>query len=626
MCGLTGYVGHDDQASFDLEAAMDFLRQRGPDERGAYRAAGASLGHTRLAVIDLSSGQQPMPSADGRHVLIFNGEIYNYQALRSKLAAAGARFRTQSDSEVLLELFLREGFERCLEQLRGMFAFAILDTAERTLYMARDRIGKKPLVYAETERGFLFASEIGALFALDPRLSRAVDARAIDYYLTYRYVPSPRTGFSAVRKLPPAHAMVVKDGQVKRIWRYWHIDPARRSSLSFQEACEGLREKLLEATRLRMIADVPLGAFLSGGVDSSITVAAMARLSDRPVKTFAVGFAEEEFSELPFAARVAKHLGTEHCEIVVESQAAELVPMLVEHYGEPFGDDSALPSYLVAKAARQHVTVALTGDGGDEAFAGYKRYYQIHLLERLERLRLGPAWRGARRLTAALEAAARKRKPAFPATRADQMLYLRGLDRYKHLYAIFPDDAKHALYTPAFRRAVGSAGTTDYLEAHVSERTDVTRYLLLDMETFLPDDVLFKVDIASMQASLECRSPFLDHEVMEFAASLPGRYKLGWLKHHKRILKSAFARWLPPATFERRKQGFSAPVSKWLRHDLWPMVQSRLLAEKTLAPWLDQAAVERYALRHRSGEAPNGKIVWTLLMLAQWVRQMKVET
>lgn len=632
MCGILGFVSPDGSApAFDLAAAVARLHHRGPDDSGQWREGATGLGFVRLSIIDLSpAGHQPMTSPCGRYTIVFNGEVYNFPDLRAGLEAEGETFVGHSDTEVLLRLFVREGLEACLARLRGMFAFAVWDRAERTLSAARDRLGVKPLVYAQTPRGFVFASEIAGLFALDSALSRAPDFQALDHYLTFQYIPAPMSGFAAIRKLPPAHAMVVRDGRVERIFRYWDIDFSKRSTLSFADACESLREKTLEATRIRMISDVPLGAFLSGGIDSSITVAAMARLSNQPIKTFAIGFDDARFNELPFARQVAEHLSTEHREMTVRPDAVEWLPRLIEHLGEPLADNSILPTFYVSRFAREQVTVALTGDGGDESFAGYRRFYQMRRADVLGRAGLTPVWRGLRRLTVAAENRLKPHRPkrTFPATRADEMLFLKGAEAYKHLLAFYPDAAKEELLTAAFNGKRGASRTTAYLEEALARATGAdaaTRWCYADLVTYLPEDILFKVDIASMAVSLECRSPFLDHEVVEFAYSLPGSYKLSAGGRHKHILKEAFKDWLPPGFMDRPKQGFSAPLARWLREDFGSLLRERLLDNRTLAPWFDQALVARYVEEHLSGKGSHSQRLWPLLVLAIWIDKFKVD-
>jgi asparagine synthase (glutamine-hydrolysing) len=631
MCGILGYAAPEGAApNFDLATAVKRLAHRGPDDSGLWREGSTELGFVRLAIIDLSpAGHQPMLSPCDRYAIVFNGEIYNFPELRAELEAKGETFVGHSDTEILLRLFAREGLEACLARLRGMFAFAVWDRQTRSLSLARDRLGVKPLVYAETARGFVFGSEIAALFAIDPQLPRAPDFQALDHYLSFQYIPAPLSGFAAVRKLPPGHAMVVRDGRIERIFRYWDIDFSKRSTLSFPDACEALREKILEATKIRMISDVPLGAFLSGGIDSSITVAAMARLSDQPIKTFAIGFDDERFNELPFARQVATHLGTEHREMMVRPDAVEWLPRLIEHLGEPLADNSILPTFYVSRFAREQVTVALTGDGGDESFAGYRRFYQMRRADVLARAGLTPVWRGLRRFGVAVENRLKPHRAgrSFPATRADEMLFLKGAEAYKHLLAFYPDADKERLLTEAFRARRGPSQTSAYLEAVLARAAGAdttTRWCYADLMTYLPEDILFKVDIASMAVSLECRSPFLDHRVVEFAYSLPGPYKLTARGRHKHILKEAFKDWLPAGFMDRPKQGFSAPLARWLREDFGPLLRERLIERQTLAPWFDQAQVTRYVEEHLSGRGSHSQKLWPLLVLAIWVDRFEV--
>jgi len=630
MCGLLGHAMRDGaNAPGDVRQALACISHRGPDDQGVWSESATALGFARLSIIDVSPlGHQPMQSPDGRYVIVFNGEIYNFPDLRNKLEAQGERFAGHSDTEILLRLFAREGFEACLTQLRGMFAFAVWDRQQGTLSLARDRLGVKPLVYAQTAQGVLFASEIAALFELDATLSRRPDLEAIDHYLTYQYIPAPLTGFASVRKLPPAHAMVVKGGRVERVFRYWDIDFSKRSTLAFEDACAALREQVLEATRIRLVSDVPLGAFLSGGIDSSITVAAMSRLSSSAVKTYAIGFEDERFNELPYARQVAEHLHTDHHEMTVRANAVELLPQLVRHLGEPMADNSLMPTFHVSQFARNEVTVALTGDGGDEVFAGYRRFYHMRRADALRAWKLTPLWKSGRRLTVALENMARpnKRKKVFPATRADEILSMHGAARYKHLLAFYTDAEKAALVTPRLAEAAGRANDA-WLEqalARTSGADRLNRWLYLDMCTYLPEDILFKVDIASMANSLECRSPFLDHKLIEFAFSLPGGYKLDAGGRHKRILKEAFKDWLPAGFMERQKKGFSVPLEKWLREDLGELMRDQLLGARALSPWIRQERVETMVQDHLSGRASHSNRLWALLVLSQWIQAFRV--
>lgn len=630
MCGITGLVSGSPDVERRVAAAVDALNHRGPDDSGVWSGGPACLGFARLSIIDLSpAGHQPMLSPDGRYVLVFNGEIYNFPDLRKELEARGETFVGHSDTEILLRCFVLEGFEACLARLRGMFAFAIWDRHEATLYCARDRLGVKPFVYAESDGDFLFASEINALFSLQPQLPRDPDFTALDHYLSFQYVPAPMSAFRSVRKLPPAHAMIVKSGRIRRMFRYWDIDFSRRSALSFGEACEQLRAQVLEATRIRLVSDVPLGAFLSGGIDSSITVAAMARLGHTPLETFTIGFDDAKFNELPFAREVATHLGTSHHEQVVHPNAAEIMPQMVEHLGEPLADNSVIPTYYVSRFARSRVTVALTGDGADEVFAGYRRFYQMRRVEWLAERGLIPAWRALRAFGVRLEQRLRPDKPRvrFPATRADQMLAMQGLDRYKHLLAFVTDEEKSSLLAPEFARAVAESRTSEYLAGPWRQAAGgdiLNRFLYIDLRTFLAEDILFKVDITSMANSLECRSPFLDHKLIEFAFSLPGGYKATPRGRHKHILKEAFGSWLPPGFMDRPKQGFSVPLARWLREDLGEMMQDTLLGNPALGRWFRREEIERYVREHRSGTVSHSTRLWPLFVLALWVERMRV--
>lgn len=628
MCGIVGYVGRNAEV-FNLDGAIRWLHNRGPDEQGRWIGDGVGLGHTRLSIIDLAGGQQPMRSADGRYSLVYNGEVYNFPELRKILESEGVAFRSHCDTEVILHLFIREGFERCLKKLRGMFSFAVWDDAEKTLSLARDRLGVKPLVYSQNERGFSFASEIGALFALDKALSREPDLQAIDHYMTFQYVPAPLSGFKAVKKLPPAHAMIVRDGRIAKTWRYWDVDGAKRSDLSFGDAQEALREKVLEATRIRLVSDVPLGAFLSGGIDSSITVAAMSRLMTEPVKTFAVGFEEQKFNELPYARQIAGYLGTDHHELVVKADAISVLPSIIDHFGEPMADNSVIPTFFVARAARRHVTVALTGDGADESFGGYKRFYEMKLLADLERYGLTGAWRTGRKLSALVEGLLNKRRRhlRFPVNRFDEALSLSGSARYSHLMAFFTAPDKASLYRPRFADQIQRDGSECFFDERLAEiraPDALNRFLLFYLKGYLPDDILFKVDIASMLTSLECRSPFLDHELIEFAASLPGDYKIGSRGRSKWILKETFKDWLPNDFMKRKKQGFSSPVGDWLRGDLAPMLQERLVVEKRLATWFEQDKIQAYVENHLAGKRAESRKLWSLLVLAEWMERYNV--
>ncbi|MBF0182870.1 MAG: asparagine synthase (glutamine-hydrolyzing) [Magnetococcales bacterium] len=626
MCGIVGYSLARPRDNLRLAQAVSSLAHRGPDAHGSVQDEFTALAHTRLAIIDLRAGQQPMHSDDGRYVIIFNGEIYNFPSLKAELASLGETFNSHSDTEVLLRTFIRYGLEQTLSKLRGMFAFAIWERSTQTLYLARDRLGVKPLVYHCGPDGFFFASEIQTLLALDPTLSRRIDPEGVLHYLALRYIPSPWTAWQEIRKLPPAHAMVVRQGRIERLFRYWQIDPQRQIDIPFAEAVEQLQQRFLEATKIRMIADVPLGAFLSGGVDSSVTVAAMAQLSPQAVQTFAIGFQQQPFNELPFARIAAEHLQTRHHETIVEAKVAELLPRLLHHFGEPIGDDSILPTFMVAQAARQQVTVSLTGDGADELFAGYRRHYHLHALDRLEQWQLLPLWGVIRRTTLLVENCLRRkaRRRSFPATRADALLPLNQLQRVQSLLMTFSAEERQALLAES---AIAHATLP---ESWLAERwlacaggPLLNHLLRFDSATYLGENLLAKVDITSMMNSLECRSPFLDHQLVEWVSALPGHYKLAFRQRHKHLLKTAFADRLPPGFFQRQKQGFSAPVNTWMQQELATEIKDLLLGNKQLAPLLNQQRVENVVQNYFSGQQKEGKMLWVLFILGKWLHSMQ---
>ena len=404
MCGILGYYAANNHNNlFNTKNALKHLNHRGPDENNIYQHHNIALAHTRLSIIDLNGGHQPIHSANNRWCLSYNGEIYNFPLLKKELENKGHTICKHSDTDILIRLIEVYGVQKTLSKIRGMFAFAVLDKQKQELWIARDRLGVKPLVYTETQDGFAFSSEIGTLLKLYPSLSPSLNNQAIDDYLSFQYIPAPMTGFNEIKKLPPAHFLKIKRGKITDIQRYWDIDHTKTYTLSFQDACEAIRQKFLEATKIRMISDVPLGAFLSGGVDSTITVAAMQKLSNKQIKTFSIGFEDKQLNELAYAKEAATFLNTNHQELTISPNAADIIPKFLTHYGEPHADNSIIPTFSVCNFARQQVTVALTGDGADEIFGGYKRMYQIHLLEKLEQFKLLKPWRLSRKLTVTLE-------------------------------------------------------------------------------------------------------------------------------------------------------------------------------------------------------------------------------
>jgi len=620
MCGITGIV-RTDEAPIDrhlLEQMNQAIRHRGPDEDGFYLHDGVGLAIRRLAIIDLKTGQQPIHNRDRTRWLVFNGEIYNYRDLREKLEKLGHQFYTNSDTEAVIAAYDQYGTD-CPKHLRGMFAFAIWDEREKSLFLARDRVGKKPLLYAQTPNQLLFASEFSAL-VLHPDVSRDVDYEAIHHYLSFICVPAPLTAYRSIRKLEPAHWLLWRNGEIKTE-RYWQLDFSNKVSLNETEAGERAIELLREAVRIRLMSEVPLGAFLSGGIDSSAVVALMAQESSERVKTFSIGFEEQDFSELHHARRVAEYVGADHHEFVVRPDAMEVLPMLVEHYGEPFADSSAIPSYYVSRETRRYVTVALNGDGGDECFAGYERYAAMNLAQSYAALpgvlRDGVIGNAAR----ALPAFQSRANPLSKAQRFVAAASLSPIERYLRWISAFDENAKLNLYSDSFRQETARFSTAGIIAPWFAKANGsgiVDAALLTDTMTYLPNDLLVKMDIASMSVSLEARSPFLDHVLMEFAASLPEKLKLRRLTT-KYLLKQVLKKLVPAENLTRRKMGFGVPIGYWFRGVMQPFLRETLLSDKALARGLFQPEqVRRIVDEHVEQKADHSHRLWSLLMLELW--------
>jgi asparagine synthase (glutamine-hydrolysing) len=621
MCGIVGQVRPTgrpvDPALPDRMCAG--LEHRGPDSRGIHRDDGAWLGIQRLRVIDLHTGDQPIYNEDRSVVVVLNGEIYNYRELRRDLQARGHRFATDGDTEVIVHLYEELG-EECVRRLHGMFAFALWDRRRQQLLLARDRVGKKPLVYALRDGGISFGSEMGALLQ-DPEIPREVDHEAIDAYLGLGYVPAPLTALRGVRKLPPAHTLVLRDGRA-RLQRYWRLDYSRKLDLPVQDWRERIREQLLAATRRRMISDVPLGAFLSGGIDSSAVVAAMAQVSTEPVRTFSIGFDHAAFDELPHARRVAERFGTVHEEFQVRADAVEIVPRIVRHYGEPFADSSAIPSFYLAEMTRRHVTVALNGDGGDESFGGYTRYVSNAMAGRLERLPR-PLRRGVSALGSRIPSGGEITSVANKARRLASGLALDGPGRYARYISWFDAGQRASIYAPEFAAGLGAGPEAVIAQAwaETSGADAVDRMLEVDASTYLVDDLIAKIDIATMAYALEARSPLLDHELMELAASIPAALKVRG-REKKWILREAMRGWLPDDLLDRPKQGFSVPLSSWLRGDLRSWASEILLDRDAVERgYFERDAVEALLDRHAAGNDGDARRIWSLVMLELWHRE-----
>jgi len=623
MCGIAG-IARAARAPVErdvLERMCAAQQHRGPDARGLHLDDGVGLGIQRLRVVDLVTGDQPIHNEDRSVTVVLNGEIYNFRELRRRLRANGHRLETEGDTEVIVHLYEELGPD-CVRELQGMFAFALWDSRRRQLLIARDRVGKKPLFYCERPGALSFASELGALMQ-DPEVPRELDHHALDAYLAFGYVPAPMSAYAAVRKLMPASTLTYRDGAA-RIERYWRLEYSRKPApRPARQAKEEVREAIRAAVARRMVADVPMGAFLSGGVDSAAVVAAMAESSSAPVRTFSIGFEEERFNELPLARRTAREFATDHHELVVSPDAIEILPKMVRHYGEPFADASAVPCFYLARFAAEHVTVALNGDGGDESFAGYPRYTTNLALAELDRLP-----RGLRSAAAALA----RRVPLGGDPRALRSrlgrfalaLALSREERYLAQNSKFSEAERRSLYTPEHAAALGPSRAADVLLApwRRSGAEDLLdRFLDVDVNSYLPGDLLAKMDIATMAYSLEGRSPLLDPELMQLAASLPAQMKAA-RGQRKVILRAALRGWVPDEILDAPKRGFELPIARWFRGELREFAREVLLDPgSTLLGWCREQEVRRLLDEHQAATHDHNRRLWTLLMLELWQRE-----
>jgi asparagine synthase (glutamine-hydrolysing) len=633
MCGICGWVplhaALRNQRS-TLERMNATLAHRGPNDTGVAFFDNAALAMSRLSIIDLNSGHQPMANEAETCWIVYNGEVYNFRDLRQELNARGHCFHTRSDTEVILHAYEEWGSE-CVHRLRGMFAFALYDRRPQTtkrggqpppigdrLFLARDRVGKKPLFYYLDADCLIFASEIKALLA-HPHVPRRINRRVIPLYLAFGYIPAPYTIFEGIHELPPGHTLTVQDGQIT-LRQYWEVPLAdvAGDQLSEQECIERLRELLEEAVRIRLSSDVPLGAFLSGGLDSTAVVAVMARIMSQPVKTFAIGFEDDpSFNELEHARLAARTYGTDHHEFIVRPDAIELLPKLVWHYDQPFADSSAIATYLVAKLTREHVAVALTGDGSDELFAGYERFAATHLAE-VYRCTPQVVQAALTHLLGALPESTRYNGFVRRARRFVENAPLPLAQRYLGWVGIFHD---------GFIRALMSEGTDVDPVAHfqtffdqVQDLDPVGQLLYVNTKTYLPGDLLVKTDRMTMANSLEARSPFLDQELLEFAARIPSHFKLRGLTT-KYILKKALEGFVPREIIRRKKHGFGVPVGRWFRTHLKNYVREVLLSPLALRRgYFKEEGLRRLIDEHQSGKRDHGHRLWALLTLEMWHR------
>lgn len=626
MCGIAGKISFSNKkiSAQEIEMMNDAIKHRGPDDGGTYISPDGrvGLGHRRLSIIDLSPlGHQPMRYLD-RYEIVFNGEIYNFQEKRTMLEEKGYTFASHSDTEVILALYDKYG-EKCLDHLRGMFAFVIYDEQKQTLFCARDRVGKKPFKYYIDDNVILFASELKAILT-QPEYHREPDYVAIHHYLTLQYVPAPLTGFVGIKKLEPAHFLTIdlKTKTVKKE-RYWKLDYSKKLDLSETEWKKRILNKLDESVRLRMISDVPIGAFLSGGVDSSAIVALMAKNSKTPIKTFSIGFEEEKYNELKYAKIIAEKFKTNHTEFIVKPDAIDLLPMLVRQYEEPFADSSALPTYYVSKLTRDHVTVALNGDGGDENFAGYGRYsvHKFSLLYDkilpLHNILILPI---VKFLTNLFQNTFLERVCRFSESLSKPYNY-----RYIDYVCYFTNRMKDELYTHDFREKMKNFDTYHIVADRFSESGSTNKAeqaVYVDFSTYLPDDLMTKVDIDTMAVALEGRSPFLDHEFLELTSQIPFSLKLKGLNNKKYILKEALRGLVPDQVMFRPKMGFGIPLHTWFRCDLKEYAYNTLLSEKATKRGLfKKESIKAILDSHVNTKTDHAFRIWALITLELWFNE-----
>jgi asparagine synthase (glutamine-hydrolysing) len=615
ICGIFEFQRRDTIPESLVRRMTDTIIHRGPDDEGIFVDQGLGFGFRRLSIIDLAGGHQPLSNEDGRIWVMLNGEIYNFTELRDDLISRGHQFRTRSDTEAIVHLYEEYG-EDCFRRLRGMFAIAIWDSRERKLLLARDRVGKKPLFYAADGNRVLFGSELKALLAGDS-LSRTIDQEALADYFSFGYVPAPKTIYRSVRKVLPGHYLVASQKELREV-SYWDFSFGETENRSEEEWAERLRHQICEATRVRLMSDVPLGAFLSGGVDSSSVVAMMTHLMKRPVTTCSIGFDDKEYDEAGYARQIANRFHSEHHEETVRPSALEVLDKLVWHYDEPFADSSAIPTYYVSKVARRHVTVALGGDGGDESFAGYRRYMLDHFENRFRQhvpasLRsnvFGPLgnWYPA------LAWAPR----VFRAKATFQSLSRTPLEGYFNSISYFRPAEKHRLFTREFNHALAGYDSIDVLRHHYERAGThdlLSRIQYVDIKTYLTDDILAKVDRASMAVSLEVRAPLLDHHLLEMAARIPSSLKLRG-REGKYIFKKAMASELPDGILNRKKMGFAIPLGRWFRHELKDVAHSTLFDSPDGV--LDPAFLKTIWNQHQRGYYDRSQHLWAVMMFRRW--------
>ena len=622
MCGIAGIYNFDSFKSVHerlLKRMTDALVHRGPDDEGFYCSGPIGLGHRRLSIIDLAGGHQPLANEDETVWIVFNGEIYNFGELHDELVKKGHVFKTRSDTEVIVHLYEEEG-ENCFKRLRGMFAIAIWDARNRKLLLARDRVGKKPLFYFYDGRRIAFASEMKAILEI-PGVPREIDPEAVSDYFSLLYIPAPKSIFKNIRKVLPGHYLVVSQNGIRET-EYWDLSFNQSLQLTEQAWCERLLETYREAVRIRLMSEVPLGAFLSGGVDSSSVVAVMAGLLNTPVTTCSIGFAEEEFNETDYAREIASRFKTDHHEHVVRPDAVGIVEKLAWHYDEPFADSSSVPTYYVSKAAREHVTVALSGDGGDENFAGYRRYYFDKRENSIRGLLPAAIRQPIFRALASLYPKADWAPRIFRGKATFQNLARSPIEAYFRSVSALKSELKEQILHGDLRRQLGDYDSLDVLRSYYDKADTmdpISRIQYVDVKTYLTDDILVKVDRASMAHSLEVRAPILDHKLMELAATIPSSMKLRGM-NGKYIFKKTLNEVLPRSVLNRKKMGFGVPLAQWLRNDLREFAHA-VIFDQRQDSFLNDASVNAIWQEHQRGFRDRSTELWSILMFRLWQRE-----
>lgn len=636
MCGIAGGIwSHNAQrlTRDELGRMTDAIAHRGPDDQGhliipantngsimsGRPSPGVALGFRRLSIIDLATGHQPLGNEDGTVQIVFNGEIYNYQQIRHRLEGAGHTFRTQTDTETIVHLYEDLGLD-CFEHLNGMFAMAIWDGRNERLVLARDRMGKKPLYYTVQNGRLVFASELKSLMTL-PGISKEIDPGSIDLYLTYQYIPHPHSIYKGIHKLPPGHYAVFENGSL-RIEKYWKVDWSNEIVIDQATASTQLRTMLADAIRIRLRSDVPLGAFLSGGIDSSLVVAIAQQQLDTQVQTFSIGFSEADFDETHYAKMVADHVGTKHQRFEVTPDAMDILDRLVHQYDEPFGDSSAVPTWYLCEMTRKHVTVALSGDGGDELFGGYERYRALKLSGQLQSW-LPVGWLNQSWIMNRLPDSNARRSLLRRVRRFCEALGQPPIERYMNWIQIFSEASRLDLYRESFIEQLPDRNPVSFLAdawRNAGKRDLLSCASTADLQTYMPCDLMTKVDIASMAHSLEARQPLLDYRLVEWAASLPSHLKLRG-KKGKRLLMDTYYDLLPKAIWHRPKMGFGVPIAKWFRTSLRDRTYDALLGpDAKCHQYFRREAISGLVDEHMTGRGNQAYRLWNLLFLELWLR------